>query len=170
MGWNYLSIPKVQQCNRWSQGMDNWWHSTLYNGFHHLTMLGFKLIHVSKLDPWASYQIRKIANCACTGNAGNVFPDTDFKGNRVMHVPWCMSGSLTRGGGENVPGILGACATHDFTYLARGPWCIILSAFHFFRHKFSSVGCVPTWSGKRWVDSGCVVVRTVSLLFHRVVT
>ena len=36
-------------------------------------------------------------------------------------VPWCMSGSLTRGSGENVPGITGACATHTFTYLVRGP-------------------------------------------------
>ena len=39
----------------------------------------------------------------------------------VTHVPWCMSGLLTRGGGENTPGILGACATRNFTYLARGP-------------------------------------------------
>ena len=38
-----------------------------------------------------------------------------------MYVPWCMSGSLTRGGGENVPGIPGACATYNFTYLARCP-------------------------------------------------
>ena len=30
---------------------------------------------------WASYQIRKIADCACAGNAGNVFPATDFKWN-----------------------------------------------------------------------------------------
>ena len=30
---------------------------------------------------WASYQIRKIAVCTCAGNAGNVFPATDFKGN-----------------------------------------------------------------------------------------
>ena len=37
------------------------------------------------------------------------------------HVPWCMSGSLTHGGGENVPGIPGAYATHNLTYLARGP-------------------------------------------------
>ena len=29
-----------------------------------------------------SYQIRKIVGCACTGNAGNVFPAADFKGNR----------------------------------------------------------------------------------------
>ena len=26
--------------------------------------------------PWASCQIRKIADCACAGNAGNVFPTT----------------------------------------------------------------------------------------------
>ena len=28
----------------------------------------------------------------------------------VTHVPWCMSGSLTNGDGENVLGIPGACA------------------------------------------------------------
>ena len=31
-------------------------------------------------------------------------------GTCVTHVPWCMSGSLTCGGGEKVPGIPGACA------------------------------------------------------------
>ena len=39
----------------------------------------------------------------------------------VTHVPWCMSGSLTRSGEENVPGIPGACATRDFSCLVRGP-------------------------------------------------
>ena len=43
-------------------------------------------------------------------------------GTSVTHVPWCMSGSLTRGAEENVPGIPGACLTRNFTYLARGPW------------------------------------------------
>ena len=43
-------------------------------------------------------------------------------GTCIAHVPWCMSRSLTRGGGENVPGIPDACATHNFTYLIRGPW------------------------------------------------
>ena len=38
------------------------------------------------------------------------------------HMPWCMSGSLTRGGGENVPDIPGACANRNFTYMARGSW------------------------------------------------
>ena len=33
-----------------------------------------------------------------------------------------MSGSVTYGGGENFPCIPGACATRNFTYLARGPW------------------------------------------------
>ena len=42
-------------------------------------------------------------------------------GTCVTHVPWRMSGSLTRSGGENVPGIPGACATRNFMYLARGP-------------------------------------------------
>ena len=74
------------------------------------------------LGPWASYQIRKIAGCACAGNAGNVFPRRRIQrktrvsdpgmhhGTCVTHVPWCMSGLLTCGGGENVPGIPGACA------------------------------------------------------------
>ena len=43
-------------------------------------------------------------------------------GTCVTHVSWCMSGSLTRGVGENVPCIPCACATRNFTYLVRGPW------------------------------------------------
>ena len=39
----------------------------------------------------------------------------------VTHVPWCMSGSLTHGFEENVPGIRSACATRNFTYLVRDP-------------------------------------------------
>ena len=85
------------------------------------------------VGPWASYQIRKIAGCACAGNAENLIPRHRLQrkprvsnpgmylGTCVTHVPWCMSGSLTRGGGENVPGIPSACATCHFTYLARGP-------------------------------------------------
>ena len=48
-------------------------------------------------------------------------------GTCVMQVPWCMLGWLTSGflwsrWRENVPGILGACATRNITYLVRGPW------------------------------------------------
>ena len=95
--------------------------------------------------PWTSCQIRKIAGCACAGNAGNVSPRHRLQrkplvsdpgmhhGTCVTHVPWCMSGSLTRSGGENVPGIPGACVTCNFTYLARSPWHDVI-IFFFSKH------------------------------------
>ena len=39
-------------------------------------------------------------------------------GTGVAHGTWCMSVSLTRGHGENIPG---ACATRNIAYLVRGP-------------------------------------------------
>ena len=45
-------------------------------------------------------------------------------GTCVPHGLWCIPGSLTPSGGENVPDIPGACATRNFTYLARGPWSV----------------------------------------------
>ena len=42
-------------------------------------------------------------------------------GTCVTHVPWWMSGWLISGGVENIPSIPSACATRNFTYLARGP-------------------------------------------------
>ena len=45
---------------------------------------------------WASYQIRKIAGCACAGNAGNVFPATDFKGNRLLATLACITARASR--------------------------------------------------------------------------
>ena len=54
-------------------------------------------------------------------------------GTCVTHVPWCMSGSLTRRGGENATGILGACATGNFTYLVRGPLARLLHCRIFVR-------------------------------------
>ena len=52
----------------------------------------------------------------------------------VTHVPWCMSGSLTRGGRENVPGFSGTCATRNFAYLVRGPF-MRMSCFDAFRRN-----------------------------------
>ena len=43
-------------------------------------------------------------------------------GTCVTHVPWWISGSRTRGSEKNEPSMPGVCATHNFTYLARGPW------------------------------------------------
>ena len=83
--------------------------------------------------PWASYQIHKITGCACTGDAGNVFPSPASRkqlvsdpgmhhGTCVTHVPWCMSRSLTRGGGENVPGITSVCATAILRIVRSMAW------------------------------------------------
>ena len=57
-------------------------------------------------------------------------------GTCVTHVPWCMSGSLTRGGGENVLGIPGAYVTRNFTYLVRGWYMANHSGCHCW-------GCCP---------------------------
>ena len=71
---------------------------------------------ISAASQWASNQIRKIGGCACAGNAGNFFPRRRIQRKpRVSdpgmhHGTWCMSGLLTRGGGENVPVIPGAYA------------------------------------------------------------
>ena len=51
------------------------------------------------------------------------------RGTCVTHVPWCMSGSLNHGSGENVPGILGACATGNFVYLPRDPLAVMALTF-----------------------------------------
>ena len=113
---------------------------------------------------WASYQIRKIAGCACAGNAGNVFPRRRFQrkplvsdpgmhhGTCVTHVPWCMSGSLTCGDGENVPGIPGACApailriwqeAHAKSSLAHWGWDKMAPIFQMtFSNAFSWTKCM----------------------------
>ena len=113
----------------------------------------------------ASYQIHKIAVCTCAGIAGNVIPATDFKekqlvsdpgmhlGTCVTHVPRCMSGSPTRGGGENVPGIPGA--NRNFMYLARGSWICIVLWLHTSNQSIGIIynnhncGCLfPAWNGE----------------------
>ena len=43
----------------------------------------------------------------------------------MHHGKWFMSGSLTRGGGENVPGISCVCPNHNFTNLIRGPSAVM---------------------------------------------
>ena len=52
MGWNYLSIPKLQRLHRWSLGMDKQFHPTFCNGCNYLSMLGLKLNYDSKRGPW----------------------------------------------------------------------------------------------------------------------
>ena len=54
MGWNYLSIPKLQRLHRWGLEMDKQFHPALYNGCNHLYVLGLKLNHVGKGAPGPS--------------------------------------------------------------------------------------------------------------------
>ena len=108
-----FNITTTSPRDQWVYQTISWLVSSLY--FQPVVSKGLLL-------QWASYQIRKIAGCACAGNAGNVFPRRRFQrkllvsdpgmhhGTCVTHVPWCMSGSLTCGDGENVPGIPSACA------------------------------------------------------------
>ena len=48
MKWNYLSIPKLRRCSRWNLGLGKYFHPTHYWACHYLSMLGLRLIHVSK--------------------------------------------------------------------------------------------------------------------------
>ena len=89
-------------------------------------------------------------------------------GTRVTHVPWCMSGPLTRGGWKNIPVIPGACATRSFTYLARGP-CSLWSRFHGQCHMmpwlylFSLLpACVITWLCTDSPLQDCYVVLMIT--------
>ena len=145
-GWNSINSYLIH-------GFLNWKclfiHLDLFQCVHPLVMklwLGKYCAVLSATNPtlcfvlkfasqWASYQIRTIVGCACAGNAGNVFsrrriqrkPRFSDPGMHhdtcVKHVPWCMSGLLNYGGGENVPGIPGAC---NLTYLTRGPYPLTL--------------------------------------------
>ena len=59
------------------------------------------LRRLASWNQWASWQVRKIAGCACAGNAGTFSPpqrinDPDMHhGTYVTHVLWCVPGSLT---------------------------------------------------------------------------
>ena len=84
-------------------------------------------------------------------------------GTCVTHVPSCMSGSLTRGGGENVPGIPDVYSTLNSTYLARGPllWWSYLhnQAGIWFWLRKSSVGKLSGWHNR---SLGLLVQNTVN--------
>ena len=120
--WN-MAAKGAETIANWHSHWKNMWQCRAYENYG--------------ISSWASCQIRKIAGCACAGNAGNVFPV-----NRRLAIPTCITTRAWRtcrdvcrdrllavyfevGGGENVPGITGACATRNFMYLVRGPLHII---------------------------------------------
>ena len=88
--------------------------SLLKCDLQYLNLTGIENVSISLICPlhdqqWASCQIREIAGCACAGYVGThqlqrkpLASDSGIhRGTCVTHVPWCMSGSLTRDGGEN---------------------------------------------------------------------
>ena len=103
-------------------------------------------IHNSSYGPLTRYVKLRVAHVP--GMPGTFSPPSTSKetaslrsrthhGTCATHVPWCMSGSLTRCGGENVPGIPGACATriwqeaHDnVTHYLK--YVILVSVNYFF--------------------------------------
>ena len=80
-----------------------------------------------------AYQIRKIAGCACAGNAGNVFLHRRLQRKLlvsdpymhhdtcVTHVPWCMSGSLNQRWQGKRSRHSRRMRARNFTYLVWGP-------------------------------------------------
>ena len=59
MGWNYLSIPRLQQPCCSILGMDKHFHHTLYWACDYSSMLGWKLFHVNKRGPWWEGEVEK---------------------------------------------------------------------------------------------------------------
>ena len=90
-----------------------------------------------------------------------------YHGTCGTHVLWCMSGSLTRGG-ENVPGIPVACATRNFTYLARGPWVnILLTLFEPFMSVESNVYSLRApVAESRQINEHAQICRTTKYDLH----
>ena len=66
MWWNYLSIHKLERCNRWSLGMDKSFHPPLYQAIDCLSMLGLTLNHASKRRHWcfARFAAKTAGQCA----------------------------------------------------------------------------------------------------------
>ena len=109
------------QQNRWPPATGLWWETKLSSTVALLRGL---------LPDTQSWRLRMRRECRerfhrCRLQRKPLVSDPGMHhGTCVTHVPWCMSGLLTRGGEENVPGIPGACATRNFTYLVRGPCAI----------------------------------------------
>ena len=91
MGWNYLSIPKLQWLHHWSLGMDKWFHPTHFSGCDYPSMMGLKLNYVSKRGhrthlngrffSWWHHQMETFSTllALCEGNHRSIV-DSLYKG------------------------------------------------------------------------------------------
>ena len=128
-GWQKIkTIACLEQITTWKM-----WISIVY--FKRIPVLDVLSISsvtaLRRIPPLDRYVKLRIAHAP--GMSGTFSPPPRVSdpgmhhGTCVTHVPWCMPGSQTSGflwrrWRGNVPGIPGACATRNFTYLARGPW------------------------------------------------
>ena len=86
-------------------------------------------------------------------------------GTCVTHVPCYMSGSVTRGGRENVPRIPGTCATRTFTYLVRGLCIRLCCALFCCGYIISFCGFISSFL-RRTSSNFCVEFQRASFKFH----
>ena len=139
---------QLQEQWRWSVAPPNQWDTTITcigaSIFRTLQECDISIIcrDLHGIYQWVSSLIRKMAVAHAPGMSGTFFFPPPRVSNPGMphgtcmtHVPWCMPGSLASGflwsqWRKNVPGIPGACATHNFIYLVRGQW-VNLSTIQF---------------------------------------
>ena len=50
--WDTIIHSQTSKVHRWSLEKDKWFHPTLYWACGYLSMLGLRLIHISKRGPW----------------------------------------------------------------------------------------------------------------------
>ena len=74
VGWNYLSIPKLQRCGCWSLGMSEWYNLKRYWSCGYLSMLALKLIRLTRwatgrksFHHWCLSAIAKLSNQTVVG-------------------------------------------------------------------------------------------------------
>ena len=88
-------------------------------------------------------------------------------GTCITHVQWFMSGLLSRGGEENVPGIPGVCAAHKFTYLVRAPCVYHSNLFPWYRTGMTQhLTKPPIRSGLFYLHGSFVFLTSTILLLN----
>ena len=106
--------------------------------------------------PVARYEKLRVAHASGMPGMFSLSIPACIHGSCVTHVLWCMSVSMTRCVGENVPGIPGAYATRIFTYLARG-LCIVTR----WRHQIPRYWPFVRGTAKhRWIPSQRPLMRS----------
>ena len=90
-----LSLPNFEGIERRALGfvLDD------YISFYHVL---FKKVGVPDIKIILLRYLAKSMARTCAGNAGNIFPTTDFKGNRELAIPACIPGGGGGGGGGGV--------------------------------------------------------------------